>query len=111
MRVNNYFLSNHALNRIIERLILSQNIKLNKKQKLKNKNKAVKKLRKDLDNNFGCSYFKGYKAIYTDLKENNTCTKYIITTEKTIETIVNNINIYNEINQYNICLKKDINLS
>ena len=111
MRVNNYFLSNHALNRIIERLILSQNIKLNKKQKLKNKNKAVKKLRKDLDNNFGCSYFKGYKAIYTDLKENNTCTKYIISTEKTIVTVVNNINIYNEINQYNICLKKDINLS
>lgn len=111
MRVNNYFLSNHAFNRIIERLILSQNIKLNKKQKAKNKNKVINKIKKDLDNYFGCSYFKGYKAIYTDLKDNNTCTKYIVSTERTIITVVNNINIYNEISQYNINLKKDINLS
>lgn len=111
MRINNYFLSNHAFSRLIERLLLSQNIKLNKRQKEHNKNKAINKIRKDLNNNFGCSYYKGYKAIYTNLKNNNTCTKYIISDKNTIVTIINNINIYDEMNKYSICFKKNINLS
>ena len=108
MFVDKYKLSNHALNRMIERVVLSQNIKLTKRQKNHNKRIAIRKVKFDLENFFAQSFFKGYKAVYSNLRRNNTCTKYIISKDNIIVTILNNINIHDELSCYSLKMNKDV---
>lgn len=79
----------HGLNRMLERVILNQSKKFNKKQRKKYKNKANQKFQKDMKNMF--AYYNnsnGKKIIYTDLKKDKSCTKYILSETKKIITVI-----------------------
>ena len=94
-----YMISKHALNRVVERLVLSQNIKLNKKQITKNYKKAQNIITNDINTSFAEAVSKDgkHKYIYTALKGNNQCTKYIISNENIVITVINNINLEEEV--------------
>lgn len=79
----------HGLNRMLERVVLTQNKKFNKKQRKRYHQKAKKKLDEDMNNMiayYNCS--KGRKIIYADLKEDNSCTKYVLSETKKIITVM-----------------------
>ena len=106
MAANN--ISNHALKRAIEREVLSQNIKLNKKQVQKNKKKALNIINKDLNEYFASaiSYDKRYMYKYTELSNNRTCKKLVLDlSTNNLVTLINNVNFDQEITKYNIKLK------
>lgn len=79
----------HGLNRMLERIVLTQNKKFNKKQRKRYKNKAKKKLNEDMKKMiayYNCS--DGRKIIYSDLKKDNSCTKYVLSETKKIITVM-----------------------
>lgn len=99
IKIGKYLISKHALNRTIERLLLSQNIKLNKKQISKNKKKAINKITYDIENYFAKSYGELYKYIYSCLNDNGTCTKYVISKkDNKIVTVINKVRLKTEEN-------------
>lgn len=99
IKIGKYLISKHALNRTIERLLLSQNIKLNKKQVSKNKKKAINKITYDIENYFAKSNGVLYKYIYSCIKEDGTCTKYVISKKNNkIVTVINNVRLETEEN-------------
>lgn len=103
----NYSVSKHALNRVIERLVLSQNIKLNKRQLNHYRKRAKKKIHDDLKNMFAISYSNDgmYKYIYTSLTDQHFCNKYVFSkSENCIVTVLNDINLLEEIKIYNLTL-------
>ena len=101
--------SNHALNRMIERNVLCQNIKLNKKQVKKNRKRAMKRINNVLNNYFAyaISNDKNYKYLYAELAPNGICKKYIVHLDTdNLVTVINRIDFNNEIKKFNIFLKK-----
>jgi len=107
-----YNVSKHALNRTIERLILSRKIRLNKKQVSNNTKKAMKIIIDDINSGFAKSNSNDgkYKYIYSDLNKNNKCKKYVISLyDNNIITVINDINLSEEIKKYDINLKNKKN--
>jgi len=109
MSYKKYIVSDHAINRIIERLVLSQNIKLNKKQLAKNYKKAQNIITNDINNSFAEAISKDYqyKYIYSDLKANNLCTKYIISDDSVVVTVIKDVNLEIEIKQNKIKIQNE----
>ena len=100
-----YLISNHALNRTIERLVLSQNIKLNKKQVARNLKKARNIIIDDLNETFAYSNSKDniYLYLYTNLNKHGLCRKYVISADtNNIVTVIDDIDIDLEAKKYNI---------
>ncbi len=108
MSCGGYIASKHAISRTIERFIMSQNIKLNKKQKNRNLNKAKKIIVDDVTNKFAVSFSQNgrYKYLYTALK-NNACRKYVISLDnKTIITVIDNIKLNDELAKTRLVIVK-----
>ena len=79
----------HGLNRMLERVVLKQTKRFNKKQRKRYKKRANQKFQKDMKNMFAyynCS--NGKKIIYTDLQQDKSCTKYILSETKKIITVI-----------------------
>ena len=107
--MKDYSISKHALNRTIERLVLSQNIRLSKKQVSKNRKRAGQIIANDIQNYFAkaTDMSKKYIYIYSKLKD-NLCRKYVINREnKIIITVIDNVNLNEEIKKYPLTLKKN----
>ena len=78
----------HGLKLIMERVLLSQNRKFNKKQRKKNERKAQSRYAKDFNNKIAVSMNRyGNKYYYVDLKDDNTCLKYVVTPENKVITV------------------------
>lgn len=110
-----YCISEHALKRTIERFVLSQNIKLNKKQKNKNKGKALKTIQEDINNLFAVSYSRDhkFKYMYSKINKFGKCRKYVLfIVDKTIVTVIDNIDIEKEMKIKNIIfVNKTVNIA
>ena len=105
MTKKSYFISKHALNRIIERLVLSQNIKLNKKQVSKNVGRAKNIIINDINNHFAKVYSADgkYKYVYSSLNKESKCRKYVISLDNNVVvTVINNLNLNEEIKKYKL---------
>ena len=105
MKNQEYFISKHALERTIERLIMSQNIKLNKKQRAAFEKRASKIIKNNLKYKIATSYSNDgiYEYIYSDINGKNRCRKYVVDIEtRQVITIINNINITEEISKYKL---------
>lgn len=110
-----YQISKHALNRTIERLVLSQNIRLNKKQVSKNRKRAQNIIGNDIKNHFAemISPCKRFIYLYAGLEKGNICKKYVINrTEQIIVTVIDNIKLNEEIEKHYLVLKqKKLNIT
>ena len=107
MKRNVLFVSNHALKRMIEREILCQNIKLNKKQVKRNTRKALRRMNKSIDNYFAFAYSYDhlYQYKYSDISKDGFCKKFVLDAKtKNIVTVINKVYFSNEIKKYNVML-------
>ena len=108
MKCKNYIVSRHALNRTIERIILSQNIRLNKKQLEKNRKKAMRIIENDINTFFADSISGKYKYLYSGIKKGNICRKYVINRETDIIlTVIDDINLSEEVQKQRLTLKNN----
>ena len=100
-----FSISNHVLHRTIERIIKSQNIKLNKKQIKANSKKARKIIMFDISNAFAVAFNKevGCYYYYVKLKNNGLCLKYVGDNEpKCVITVIKDVDISQELKKYDV---------
>ena len=109
MKCQDYFISKHALERTIERLIMSQNIKLNKKQRSAFEKRANSIIKHNLNFRIATSYSNDgiYEYVYSDIDKHSKCRKYVVDIEtKQVITVINNLDISEEINKYKLYFSK-----
>jgi hypothetical protein len=104
MKKNRKNISKHALHRMIERGVLCQNKKLNKKQVKRNSKRAYKKFDKGLNNVFATSMTKRVLYKYSNLSDKGTCMKYVVDPRTNFIITVINVDIDEEIKNYNLRL-------
>lgn len=100
--------SKHALSRMIERNVMSQNIKPNKKQIKRHTNKALKYMRIDLNNSFGSSISEDgqYVYYYCSLRNTGKCKKYVLSRfSGDIITLIKDVLFERELKKNKIILK------
>ena len=101
-------ISKHAINRAIERDVLSQNIKLNKKQIKRNTKKAYKKIDKGIRKYFAVAISNDelYEYKYSELSNNGLCKKYVTSLDtENLVTVINNVDFGKEIKKHSIQLR------
>lgn len=105
MKCQNFIVSKHVLNRTIERIIKSQNIKLNKKQISANSRKARKIIASHIENPFAIAINEecNCKYYYVDLKKDGLCLKYVVDCESNcIITVIKDVSVYYELKNYKL---------
>ena len=97
-------ISEHAVIRMLERIVLSQNIKFTERKKKFYKNDIKKKMNKDISEARFYTYSndREYLYVYSPFKNGLKCNKYVISTEGTLVTSITDINITDEIKKYNV---------
>ena len=92
----------HGLNRMMERVLLNQNRKFNKRQRERIKSKAQSKYSKDFNKKIAVSMDShGIKYYYVDLRDDNTCLKYVVTPENKVITVYET-NLLDEQKKYHL---------
>jgi hypothetical protein len=110
MKCRNFIISKHVLNRTIERIIKSQNIKLNKKQVSANSKKARKIIISNIENSFAVAFNEdcNCKYYYVDLKNDGLCLKYVMDCDsKCIITVIKDVSIYQELKNFKLKFVND----
>lgn len=105
MKYQNFIISKHVLHRVIERIIKSQNIKLNKNQIKANSKKARKVIYSDLENSFAMAFNEKDDCFYyyVGLKDSGLCLKYVVDNKsKCIITLIKDVVFSNEILRYDV---------
>ena len=79
----------HGLNRMLERVVLKQNKRMNKRQRKKLESKARMKFNKDMEKKVATIKSKNGKIyVYANLKEDNSCTKYVLSSKYKLITVM-----------------------
>lgn len=101
-------ISSHAMKRMIEREVISRNIKLKKRQYLKNEKKAYQMIEEGLNNYFAVavSADEKYEYKYSELSSNGLCNKYVICLDtENLITVINNVDFEKEIKKHKVQLR------
>ena len=92
----------HGLSRMVERVVYNQKKKFNKKQITKKQKIAMNKFEEDNRNKIAI-FNDGMKVyIYSNLNENNECTKYVLINKKIITVV--KVNFLQECKKYKLRL-------
>lgn len=111
MKCKNFTISVHVLHRVIERIIKSQNIKLNKKQVKANSKKARRVIYDDLENSFAMAVNEESNCVYyyVGLKKNGLCLKYVLNKETNcVITVIKDIDFSIEISKHDVKIRDEV---